>query len=507
MVHLIKFSLLLSILSTYEASGLVSAALSPTPTNGTPVSSTSQIGTGSSLTSTSLTCAKFNVPTADDPEEDGTYVDGNSLKRRSVAGRIKLEARARPGPTSFGTCKVPAGFGKLTIPGIPTVDQVFGKENSAQPTDLPLLAGVARYYDRDVSCDGTTKLKKRSASELTAADISGYSMDHVWELKFLLEFFKTITPPVSNAVFTDCNNFNEVFFPNTCNNIMQQIYDQVPTNTDKANRKQIEFAAMLKDLNNKKGVIFKPNEFTNTFWRGKNLPAGDINAWIVVLQDVGLAMEVCKDPDVVPLFDKTNRRMYDVFKGIDSIINTKKIDLKNKSFSFASAYQSWINSFLTQQAGQTWSFVNQLMTDTQTTIDALPAGDINKAQYQTWLDNFKNGDFGKQSHYSFTFDTTLSTGSTGGITFARSLFARQDSCVRPSSASWSKFANFINIRFANFGSPDFRCLFGRCFQLVNIGFCFAHFGTTELTNVPIFNIAGFSHVERHFNLLAHFGSF
>lgn len=69
-----------------------------------------------------------------------------------------------------------------------------------------------------------------------------------------MEFFKTIAPP-SNAIFTNCDNFNEVFFPNTCNNVMQQIYNQVPTTTDSANSKQIEFAAMLRDLNNKKGVV------------------------------------------------------------------------------------------------------------------------------------------------------------------------------------------------------------------------------------------------------------
>jgi hypothetical protein len=74
----------------------------------------------------------------------------------------------------------------------------------------------------------------------------------------LLEFFKTITPPVSNDVFTDCSNFNEVFFPAggcSTSSIMQQIYNQVPTNTADAKDKQIEFAAMLKDLNNKKGVV------------------------------------------------------------------------------------------------------------------------------------------------------------------------------------------------------------------------------------------------------------
>jgi hypothetical protein len=56
--------------------------------------------------------------------------------------------------------------------------------------------------------------------------------------------------------------------------------------------------------------ILKPNEFTNDKWIAKNLPAGDIGAWIVVLQDVGIAMQVCKDPDVIPLFDKTNKRIY-----------------------------------------------------------------------------------------------------------------------------------------------------------------------------------------------------
>jgi hypothetical protein len=181
MVHLIKLSLLLSIISTYEASGLVSASIfgRATPTS-TSASTTNQlVARGSS----DLTCSTFQVPTEDDPDENGTD-DGSALKSRSVAGRVNLEARAgRGGPSSFGSCPIPSTYDKIKIPGIPSVDSVFRKEGSTKPTDLPLLNGVARYYDRDVSCSGTTigttKMKKLDASALTLADTKSYSMDHV----------------------------------------------------------------------------------------------------------------------------------------------------------------------------------------------------------------------------------------------------------------------------------------------------------------------------------------
>jgi hypothetical protein len=67
----------------------------------------------------------------------------------------------------------------------------------------------------------------------------------------------TIAPPATK-IFKDCNSFEEVFFPspaNTCNNIMQKLYNQVATNVDSASGNQIEFIAMQTDLNNKKGVV------------------------------------------------------------------------------------------------------------------------------------------------------------------------------------------------------------------------------------------------------------
>jgi len=271
------------ILSTSFLSGVASSSTVNTIT--TSVCSTTTVagcsGKGTTSTETTSTsgaaCTGFKVPTADDPEEDGDDIDPDSLRRRSIAGRIEIKPRARNGPTSFGSCSVPSSFGKLVFPGNPTVDQISRIEGSTQPTDQPLLKGIARYYDRDVTCpDGVTNLKKLSS----ITTVGDYSMDHVCklfhisardrtfanseigELKFLLEFFKTITPPVSSDVFTDCDNFNEVFFPSpasTCNNIMQKLYNQVPTNSDASAGKQVEFAVMLKDLNNKKGVVSHSN--------------------------------------------------------------------------------------------------------------------------------------------------------------------------------------------------------------------------------------------------------
>jgi hypothetical protein len=57
--------------------------------------------------------------------------------------------------------------------------------------------------------------------------------------------------------------------------------------------------------------ILKPGEFANANWRAKNLPAGKVDAWLVVLQNVGIAMEICRDPDVLQLFKKSNQRIYD----------------------------------------------------------------------------------------------------------------------------------------------------------------------------------------------------
>jgi len=61
---------------------------------------------------------------------------------------------------------------------------------------------------------------------------------------------------------------------------------------------------------NQVSKIFKKDEFTNAKWLAKNLPSGDIASWIVVSQDVSIAMAVCNDAAVVPLFDTTNLRIF-----------------------------------------------------------------------------------------------------------------------------------------------------------------------------------------------------
>ncbi|RDL42545.1 uncharacterized protein BP5553_02524 [Venustampulla echinocandica] len=322
-------------------------------------------GAGTTAATTTATahpaCTAFKAPTDDETEEDGVEVDADP-KRRSIAGRIKLDLEPRKStngtPVSFGVCLVPEEF-KIIFPGHPKPTQVFTKDTSPPaPTDLPLLNGVARYYDRDVDCDGITKLQKRSKAELTndpkanvakGLNIKDYSTDHIFELKLLLQFFKTITPTVSGGAFTvfkDCDNFNEIFFPSPCNKVMQTLYNQVPTNTNAAAGRQIEFAIMLRALNDMKGVLLKPGEFVQPRWLQKNLRVEDVSSYIVTLQNVAIAMAICKDPDVIPLFDKTNLRIYNTFEGIDRLIEAKGITLKDSTFKFTIAYETWMKDFL-----------------------------------------------------------------------------------------------------------------------------------------------------------------
>lgn len=70
------------------------------------------------------------------------------------------------------------------------------------------------------------------------------------------------------------------------------------------------------------------------------------------------------------------------------------------------------------------------MRDTQTAISALPDADVEKANLQTALDNFKNkSPYGTVGHYSFSFNTNLAAAGGNPLTFRYSIEARKD--LRP----------------------------------------------------------------------------
>lgn len=153
----------------------------------TPTITTSTSGPRAAFTAVSL-------HTEDDPDLCGEEEDFTAPQRRSIAGRIQLERRAKgEGPVSFGTCVVPEGFA-VDFPGYPKTTNIFNinQAKSDKRTNLP-LKGIARYYDRQ--CDaGVVMLKRRASGEVT--DISQYTMDHSCE-----PFFANVTKYSSTADF------------------------------------------------------------------------------------------------------------------------------------------------------------------------------------------------------------------------------------------------------------------------------------------------------------------
>lgn len=173
-------------LSTSFMSGGTSSFTVATITK-TACSTTTLAGcTGAGTTATTTTsgsgpaCTGYNVLNEDDPDEGGEE-DPNASKRRSIAGRIKLEPRAGGRTVDrFGSCGIPAGFGNaaITFPGIPGIKLITAADARTKPFpgDQALKDGIARYYDRKVDCDGNTDYQKSDFSK----DLKGtdYSMDH-----------------------------------------------------------------------------------------------------------------------------------------------------------------------------------------------------------------------------------------------------------------------------------------------------------------------------------------
>ncbi|KAH6679598.1 hypothetical protein B0J14DRAFT_686760 [Halenospora varia] len=91
----------------------------------TPTITTSTSGLRAAFTAVSL-------HTEDDPDVCGEEEDFTAPQRRSIAGRIQLERRAKGGaPVSFGTCVVPEGFA-VDFPGYPKTTNIFDIDQANQ---------------------------------------------------------------------------------------------------------------------------------------------------------------------------------------------------------------------------------------------------------------------------------------------------------------------------------------------------------------------------------------
>jgi hypothetical protein len=160
-------------------------------------------GTGSTVTTSASTsgpsCNGYTVPSdniPDDSDEDDEDSDSDTdatSAKRSVAGRVMLERRAGSRTVNrFGDCSIPDGYSsnnKISYPGNPTVKQIvaidqknanLAETQRPKASDLPLMNGIKRYYNRDASCDGNTNYKQLEWSiDLKATD---YSIDHACKL-------------------------------------------------------------------------------------------------------------------------------------------------------------------------------------------------------------------------------------------------------------------------------------------------------------------------------------
>ncbi|RSL61888.1 hypothetical protein CEP54_006026 [Fusarium duplospermum] len=388
----------------------------------TIMSSTETATTTSSTGSCSALPYRLELPDEID-EADGT--DNPEEMKRSIAGRVYLEERGvlvkRARSPYFGDCK-PAETPKFpTNPNAKGLDQA--EQHPKAGTNGNYNRDVQRWYDRKVRCEEDLRpgWEQINTAEVKAQEkgLANFNVDHVWELKFFTDFFETQLLPGgknSNPKLT-CDEFNAIF--PKC--ILTTVVNQVPGPNN------AEFVAMHRELNNMKGAFFKIGELEQPGFIAKFEKSTDLK--IEALQTIGISVDIFNQGPVKALFERTNQRLYNTFRGIDNRVRDNKIAISGGDFSFAELYESFMADRLDRGTAEAWQFVQHWSAEIESDIKELDPDDEETQKLLKNYDGFVKSPYAAEGHYSFLANRDLAGAGGDPMKFAkRDLWARDGSC-------------------------------------------------------------------------------
>ncbi|KAF7547422.1 hypothetical protein G7Z17_g7743 [Cylindrodendrum hubeiense] len=428
---------------------------STTEVESTKTEESSTVSTTASETSTTSEafCSaipyELNLPSDDDDDNSS-----DDMRRWSIDSPAQLHERGhiekRARTPFFGDCKA---FAPPLFPANPSAQQMVTAEDKPSKQTADWLTNILRWYDRK-DCSGTDLTPGWAVINTADAKIKGatgmskyWTVDHVWELKFFTDFFEFDLVPgtrSNGAAVLTCDEFDLIFMTKwgACGNpnkdkklktVMEQLVEKAPSSAPKST--QLEFVVMQKQINEIKGAMFKVGElaatgFTDNF-------SGSTLQTIQVLAAIGNAVDIFNSGPVKALFEVTNQRMYNSFRGIDQFVTDKAIPISGGAFSFADKYQTFMDDRLNGDAAAAWTFVQTWMAQVDADITAMDPADADKQTLVDLFDAFRASDYANAGHYSFSANRDLA--GTGGdvIGFKRSIEGRDegdgDSCPIPTT--------------------------------------------------------------------------
>ncbi|KAL9088015.1 MAG: hypothetical protein Q9165_006356 [Trypethelium subeluteriae] len=162
------------------------------------------------------------------------------------------------------------------------------------------------------------------------------NVDHVYETKFLKQFFREMI----DSGQLSCSDINAFFMASDPRNRdaarLQTLWDQLPSDIHP------DFAGMDETLNTLKGIALGSGRYGNRYQDDTKLQ------FLVML---AAAVNMTNRPDVARLFRRTNQRVYEAFLGFDELVTTERNRGKfspapRNGKGWADAYSSYMSSNL-----------------------------------------------------------------------------------------------------------------------------------------------------------------
>ncbi|KAI2995542.1 hypothetical protein CBS147353_9588 [Aspergillus niger] len=386
----------------------------------------------SASASAEASCWRYTLPTTlteDDIEqnEDDTssstrrrglnYFDRRDHTKTEKLGKCDLGQTIYK-PKYFRSKNIQSGQTKASgysflgyfIPKLDSCEAAVTFTTIANAADVPKT--TAGYWD-DVETDSLQNYLDLGAQiNKNNQEMPHINVDHVYELQILDAFLADIIEE-----YDFCDSFKEWFLTidTTFKNKqgvnkprLQKLYSYLPGET------YPELVAMDSRLNSYKAPMFGTTALSGMAAVEGTGDARQSSA-LSIMNTLAVVVSMLRDNSVATYFKDTNTRMFKAFLGIDTLMNqdTCNSNLPKPKDGWATAYKSWMNKFMTEQANAVSTRISSVSAQVTSTADAAGV----KNSYGKALDAFN----AKYPTASWKWDENqlLDWSATDGTAFAK----------------------------------------------------------------------------------------
>ena len=382
--------------STKPPTSTFSRTISSVSVTSTAISSTASSTQVCSSSGATCACPTYSfydaeITAAADENTEAT------LKRRLHAKSLVKRAKNTSDKVAGRQCSVRKYQVRPDYPGPIDVSQNEANQGAGSQPDMMAFYKTAKYWaipTQRASCDppewafvDTEKVVNQHKYKIGGGKGRSVNIDHAFEIKLLDEFLKAQV----DGGFS-CEDiitlFDQIDAETEGKTRLYRLFAQLPSYTNP------EFIGMDYGLNQLKGKLWNPG------LSGVKL-SKDLGSLQGVLVNLGITVSIIQHTDTFTLWQSTNNRIYNAFRGIDTLISEQAScgePLKKKSgeemqATWAAAYVSWIKAKISSQNDLISSTASELRAALPTNMAMAQGLGLNiKEQtvekYRVWLEKF-----------------------------------------------------------------------------------------------------------------------